>query len=48
MICVLYNAKNQVNGNNARQMLFSQLKKGPLPESLPPMSSVENGVKFSP
>ena len=36
MICVLYKAKDEVNVNNARYMLFSKSKKVPPPESLPP------------
>ena len=36
MICVFYKAKDEVNVNNARYMLFSKLKKVPPPASLPP------------
>ena len=36
MICSLYKAKDEVNVNNARYMLFLKSKKAPLSESLPP------------
>ena len=36
MICVLYKAKDEINVNNARYMLFSKSKKALPPESLPP------------
>ena len=36
MICSLYQAKMDVDGNDARYRLFSQAKKTPLPQSLPP------------
>ena len=40
MICILYKAKDEVNVNNARYMLFSKWKKAPPPESLPPKKDV--------
>ena len=36
IICVLFKAKDEVNVNNARYMLFSKSKKAPPPASLPP------------
>ena len=36
MICVLYKAKDEVNVNNTRYMLFSKSKKAPPPQSLLP------------